>query len=132
MRVERFRRGEVPRGFRGCVLHNVFDHRAKMMVVRTVAIDEAVREKHSPQLVILGAGLDGRAWRMPELADALVFELDHPDSQRDKRARVGSHAADHVDLGRRGHVPRAGRHRKDALGAGAAIGGEQPFDCRLP
>jgi methyltransferase (TIGR00027 family) len=59
-----------------------------MMVVRTVAIDEAVRQKSAPQLVILGAGLDGRAWRMPELRDAVVFEVDHPDSQRDKRARV--------------------------------------------
>jgi methyltransferase (TIGR00027 family) len=59
------------------------------MVARTVAIDDAVREVTSGQVVILGAGLDGRAWRMPELRDAVVFEVDHPDSQRDKRARVG-------------------------------------------
>jgi methyltransferase (TIGR00027 family) len=40
--------------------------------------------------VILGAGLDGRAWRLAELADAEVFEVDHPDSQRDKRERVAA------------------------------------------
>jgi methyltransferase (TIGR00027 family) len=37
--------------------------------------------------VILGAGLDGRAFRMPELADVDVLELDHPDTQADKRER---------------------------------------------
>jgi methyltransferase (TIGR00027 family) len=39
-------------------------------------------------LVILGAGLDGRAWRMPELADVTVFEVDQPASQQDKRDRA--------------------------------------------
>jgi methyltransferase (TIGR00027 family) len=38
--------------------------------------------------VILGAGLDGRAWRMKELVHCTVFEVDHPDSQRYKQARV--------------------------------------------
>ena len=61
-----------------------------MMVARTVAIDEAVRAAASPQVVILGAGLDGRAWRMPELRDVTVFEVDHPDSQREKRARAAA------------------------------------------
>jgi methyltransferase (TIGR00027 family) len=60
------------------------------MVVRTVAIDEAIRAAASPQVVILGAGLDGRAWRMPELGGAVVFEVDHPDSQREKRARAAA------------------------------------------
>ena len=61
-----------------------------MVVARTVAIDAAIREAASPQVVILGAGLDGRAWRMPELADAIVFEVDHPDSQQRKRERAAS------------------------------------------
>jgi methyltransferase (TIGR00027 family) len=39
-------------------------------------------------VVILGAGLDGRAWRMPELADVAVFEVDQPASQQDKRDRA--------------------------------------------
>jgi methyltransferase (TIGR00027 family) len=40
-------------------------------------------------LVIIGAGLDDRVWRMPGLADVDVFEVDHPASQRDKRSRIG-------------------------------------------
>ena len=31
-------------------------------------IDEVIREHGAEQLVILGAGLDARAWRMPELS----------------------------------------------------------------
>ena len=58
-----------------------------MMTARTIEIDDAVRRSAHPQVVILGAGLDGRAWRMPELRDSVVFEVDHPDTQRDKRAR---------------------------------------------
>jgi methyltransferase (TIGR00027 family) len=63
---------------------------AEVMVPRTVAIDDAVRARLAPQLVIMGAGLDGRAWRMPELADADVYEVDHPASQQDKRERLGA------------------------------------------
>jgi methyltransferase (TIGR00027 family) len=61
---------------------------ATIMVARTVSIDDAVRAAHARQVVILGAGLDGRAWRMRELKDAIVFEVDHPDSQREKIARI--------------------------------------------
>ncbi|MEP6654757.1 MAG: class I SAM-dependent methyltransferase [Myxococcales bacterium] len=64
--------------------------RAHMMAIRTVAIDQAVRMTAAPQVVILGAGLDGRAWRMPELRDTVVFEVDHPDTQREKMARAAS------------------------------------------
>lgn len=51
-------------------------------------IDDAVRAKANPQLVILGAGLDARAYRLPELAEVDVYEVDHPASQRDKRDRI--------------------------------------------
>ena len=44
------------------------------------------------QLVILGAGLDTRAWRLPELAQTDVWEVDHPASQQDKRARLAEAA----------------------------------------
>jgi hypothetical protein len=47
-----------------------------------VVFDGAIRTAAYPHVVILGAGLDGRAWRMSELADAIIFEVDHPDSQR--------------------------------------------------
>jgi len=89
-RVERFRTGVPPRGLRGHVEHQFLERRSQMMVARTVAVDDAVRAAASPQLVILGAGLDGRAWRMPELRDVTIFEVDHPDSQREKRARAST------------------------------------------
>jgi methyltransferase (TIGR00027 family) len=64
---------------------------ADMIALRTAAIDSAVRDgiaAGARQLVILGAGYDGRAWRMPELAGVKVFEVDHPATQGAKRARV--------------------------------------------
>jgi methyltransferase (TIGR00027 family) len=97
-RVERARRDEVPRGVLPRIERAYLRRQSKVMVARTLTIDEAVRSAHAPQVVILGAGLDGRAWRMPELADVVVFEVDHPDSQRDKRARIASlpQTAEHV------------------------------------
>lgn len=87
LRVERIRSGK-----RGSMIdsirNTVIAKRSQMMVARTVAIDRGVRSATAPQMVILGAGLDGRAWRMNELKDTVVFEVDHPDSQRDKRARA--------------------------------------------
>lgn len=64
---------------------------ADMMALRTTAIDNAVRDSLAAgagQLVILGAGYDGRAWRMSELSGVKVFEVDYPSTQKDKRARV--------------------------------------------
>jgi len=89
-RVEQFRAGAKPRGFRARMAHGTLAGRAHMMTARTIAIDEAIRHAASPQLVILGAGLDGRAWRMRELHDTVVFEVDHPDTQRAKRARAAA------------------------------------------
>jgi methyltransferase (TIGR00027 family) len=96
---------------------------ARLMVARTVSIDDAIRAANARQVVILGAGLDGRAWRMPELRDAIVFEIDHPDSQREKRARL-----EHAHL-----IPRAGEVRfvpvdftRDSLDAALAGAGHDP------
>jgi methyltransferase (TIGR00027 family) len=86
-RVESFRAGTAPTGVRERWKRVHLAGLSKMMVARTVAIDEALRAAASPQVVILGAGLDGRAWRMSELRDRVVFEVDHPDSQRTKRER---------------------------------------------
>jgi methyltransferase (TIGR00027 family) len=64
---------------------------ADLMALRTSAIDRAVRDAiagGATQLVILGAGYDGRAWRMPELAGVRVYEVDHPATQGEKRAHV--------------------------------------------
>jgi methyltransferase (TIGR00027 family) len=62
--------------------------------LRTLAVDAAVREATAAgirQLVILGAGLDARAWRMPELGETRVLEVDHPSTQAYKRRRVAAH-----------------------------------------
>jgi methyltransferase (TIGR00027 family) len=87
-KVERFRADSAPRGLRARMSHEFTRARANMMVARTVAIDDALRASDAPQVVILGAGLDGRAYRMEELRNKVVFEVDHPDSQRAKRARA--------------------------------------------
>ena len=64
---------------------------ADLMALRTSAIDDAVRSAVAAgtrQLVILGAGYDGRAWRLAELQGVKVFEVDHPATQNEKRARL--------------------------------------------
>jgi methyltransferase (TIGR00027 family) len=86
--VQWVRDGALPRQWRQRVDYETVRASAELIVPRTVAIDDAVRAHPGPQVVILGAGLDGRAWRMPELAGAVVFEVDQPASQRDKRDRA--------------------------------------------
>lgn len=59
--------------------------------LRRAAIDEALERALAAgarQLVVLGAGLDGRAWRLPALREVTVLEVDHPSTQRGKRRRV--------------------------------------------
>jgi len=60
-------------------------------IARTRLIDDwvtaAVREGAN-QMVILGAGFDSRAWRLPALAGIQVFEADHPATSREKRRRL--------------------------------------------
>jgi methyltransferase (TIGR00027 family) len=66
------------------------------MQVRTRVIDDALRDfiaGGGRQLVVLGAGFDCRALRLPELAETAVFEIDHPATQRHKRSvldRIGA------------------------------------------
>lgn len=76
------------------------DHRAPgartSAIARTAYIDDAVRaavRDGIDQLVILGAGFDCRAHRMPELAGARVFEVDRAETQAVKRANVPDHPA---------------------------------------
>jgi methyltransferase (TIGR00027 family) len=85
--VERFRSGATPSSAKERLRHAYLASASKVMAVRTVAIDDAIREAANPQLVILGAGFDGRAWRMSELRNVAVIEVDHPDTQREKRER---------------------------------------------
>lgn len=86
--VQWVRDGVVPRQWQQRVDYETVRASAEIIVPRTVAIDDAVLSRANPQLVILGAGLDGRAWRMPELAGVTVFEVDQPASQQDKRDRA--------------------------------------------
>ena len=65
-------------------------------VVRTHAIDELVRgaiRDGCTRLVLLGAGYDTRATRLPEATAISVFEIDHPSTQaRKRRALEGTPA----------------------------------------
>jgi methyltransferase (TIGR00027 family) len=61
------------------------------VALRTRALDDALRvslDSGVKQVVVLGAGLDGRAFRMGELEGITVYEVDHPNTQRDKRERL--------------------------------------------
>jgi methyltransferase (TIGR00027 family) len=86
--VERIRLGQPPKEWRARLRYEHLMKESQLMVARTVAIDAELRDAPVPQVVILGAGLDGRAWRMRDLAKAVVFEVDHPDSQRQKLQRI--------------------------------------------
>ncbi|MBM4367466.1 MAG: SAM-dependent methyltransferase [Deltaproteobacteria bacterium] len=75
--------------------------RSRFMSYRTRVLDDVVRHASADgieQVVILGAGLDARAWRLPELATARVFEVDHPDTQDYKRARMGEGRVTYVPV----------------------------------
>ncbi|HEY8430581.1 MAG TPA: SAM-dependent methyltransferase [Sandaracinaceae bacterium] len=63
------------------------------LALRTAAIDAALEARLAAglrQLVVLGAGLDARAYRLRGIEDAVVLEVDHPATQRFKRERARS------------------------------------------
>jgi methyltransferase (TIGR00027 family) len=68
-------------------------------VARTRLIDDLVTDARSwiGQLVILGAGFDARAYRLPGLEQVTVFEVDHPATQQAKREVLGRVLAGIVD-----------------------------------
>src|SRR5262249_21700646 len=54
------------------------------VVARTRLIDDllvAALDHEIEQVVILGAGFDSRAYRLPRLAAIDIFEVDHPATQ---------------------------------------------------
>lgn len=95
-----------------------------MIVLRVAYIDALLAELKPAQVVILGAGLDTRAWRLPVLQGVRVFEVDHPATQAYKRERAA------------GLAPPLAQHtfaavdfpRDDLAGALAAVG----FDPNVP
>jgi methyltransferase (TIGR00027 family) len=61
------------------------------LALRTAMLDRLLvdaLQRETRQVVIVGAGLDGRAHRLHALRDATVYELDHPEGQRQKRERA--------------------------------------------
>lgn len=61
--------------------------------LRTHEIDAAVLaglDEGARQLVLVGAGFDARAYRLPALRESHVFEVDHPSTQRLKRKKARS------------------------------------------
>jgi methyltransferase (TIGR00027 family) len=79
----------------GSALHRIYGTISVGMTfhvaLRTRALDAALRESlelGAKQIVVLGAGLDGRAFRLRELEGLRVFEVDHPNTQRDKKERL--------------------------------------------
>ena len=60
--------------------------------VRTKVIDDAVTAARDAagQCVLLGAGYDTRAYRLPGLRECRVFEVDHPATQTAKRNVIGA------------------------------------------
>jgi methyltransferase (TIGR00027 family) len=87
--VDRVRADQVPTEAGDRLAYEMVRRTGITMVPRTISIDAAIREHAVGQLVLLGAGLDARAWRMPGLARARVYEVDHPASQQDKLRRIG-------------------------------------------
>ncbi len=81
----------------GAALERVIDHRwpgaRTSGVARTRLIDDAVSEALRDgfqQFVILGAGFDSRAYRLPGLASTHVFEVDHPATLAKKKERLAT------------------------------------------
>jgi methyltransferase (TIGR00027 family) len=87
--IERKLRGEWPRSGREAAMSFGAEMMERLIGPRTVVIDEALCEApRRRQVVIVGAGLDARAYRLGELSESVVFELDHPATQRAKRERT--------------------------------------------
>src|SRR5262245_45123710 len=60
-------------------------------IVRTRFIDEVIAKALKDgmeQVVILGAGFDCRAYRIPEIAGIRVYEVDHPATLAAKKERL--------------------------------------------
>jgi methyltransferase (TIGR00027 family) len=81
--------GRVPPARR--LIESVIDRRWPCVrggvVARTRLIDETVAAALAgvEQMLILGAGFDSRAYRLEQLREVAVFEVDHPATQAAKR-----------------------------------------------
>ena len=114
--VDQVRAGTPPQGWQARLAYEGVRACAEVVVPRTVAVDEALRARVTGQLVILGAGLDTRAWRLSALARTAVWEVDQPASQQDKRARLAE-AVRHDGGGRGDGAPAGGGDAQPPLAA---------------
>jgi methyltransferase (TIGR00027 family) len=67
------------------------------VVARTRLIDDWLTDAIAPrigQIIVLGAGYDSRAWRLPFFARARVYEMDHPATSAAKQSRLAQLGAD--------------------------------------
>jgi methyltransferase (TIGR00027 family) len=64
-------------------------HAALRMQAVDTALTEAVAAVDPECVVVVGAGYDTRAWRLPVLAGRRVVEIDHPATQAAKRRHLG-------------------------------------------
>lgn len=118
----------------GAGVERVIDHRwpgaRTSAVARTRLIDDAMRDALRDgfqQFVILGAGLDSRAYRLPGLASTRVFEVDHPTTLAMKKQRLEAVLGElpcHVTLVA---VDLDGGKLADALGAAGFDPGFRSF-----
>ena len=99
--VEQARAPELPSDVRERLVVEMLRATAEGMVARTVAIDDAITGAGHRQVVILGAGLDTRPWRLGALREAVTFAVDHPASQAEARER----SAGMTPVGRLEFVP---------------------------
>ena len=123
------RRGLFPMALLARAMDVVTGGRSKHMAFRTRAIDDAIERAIEQdgvrQLVVVGAGLDARAFRLPALRDTVVFEIDHPATQNYKRRRVAAlspcaRAVHFVEADLEGLDPEALDHRLAAAGHDAS------------
>jgi methyltransferase (TIGR00027 family) len=86
------RNGELPGDGRGRLAVQSVNACAAVIAPRTVVIDTAVsgalQRGGRWQVVLLGAGLDARPWRLAALRGIAVYSVDHPASQADLRRRA--------------------------------------------
>jgi methyltransferase (TIGR00027 family) len=74
-------------------------------IARTRVIDEwasSAVAAGTQQVLILGAGFDCRAWRLPAFRNLAVFEIDHPATSAEKQRLIGELGA---PIGRVSFVP---------------------------
>ncbi len=63
-------------------------HAALRMRAVDDALEAALATTNADTVVVVGAGWDTRAWRLDSLTGRRVLEVDHPATQRAKRARL--------------------------------------------